>query len=57
MGKSRLNAEWHLSNKMPPKATIEQRIEWHLEHFKNCLCAPIPAKLLEEMKKRKISIK
>jgi hypothetical protein len=56
MGKSKLNAEWHLKNKMPEKATLDQRIEWHLAHFKNCKCREIPAKLLEEIKKRKISI-
>ncbi len=54
--KSKLNAEWHLKNKMPEKATIEQRIEWHLEHAKNCACRPIPSKLLEEIKRRKLKI-
>ena len=53
MGK--INAAWHLKNKMPQKATLEQRIKWHLEHAKNCECRPIPEKLLTEMKKRKIS--
>lgn len=52
---SKINAEWHLKNKMPEKATTEQRIKWHLEHVKNCECRPIPDKLLSEIKKRKIS--
>jgi hypothetical protein len=51
-----INKEWHLANKMPPKATTEQRIEWHLEHQKHCSCAPIPKKLLAEMDKRNIQI-
>jgi len=54
--KQKLNAEWHRKNKMPVKATLEQRIEWHLAHVKNCACRGIPDKLLEEMRKRKISI-
>ena len=54
MGK--INAEWHLKNKMPDKATVVQRIKWHLEHARNCKCRTIPEKLLIEMKKRKISL-
>ncbi len=49
-----INAEWHRNHPMPRKPTLEQRIEWHLEHIKNCECRPIPKKLQEEMKKRNI---
>lgn len=48
-----INREWHLNNKMPKNPTLEQRIQWHLEHEKNCKCRPIPEKLLEEIVKRK----
>ena len=51
----KLNAEWHLKNKMPEKATLNQRIEWHLEHVKNCACRSIPEKLLLEIEKRNLS--
>jgi hypothetical protein len=27
-----MNKEWHRLNRMPPKATREQRIKWHAEH-------------------------
>ena len=54
---SKINAEWHQHHRMPKNATIEQRIEWHLEHLKNCRCrTDIPAKLKQEMKKRKAMI-
>lgn len=46
------NREWHLKHRMPVNATFEQRVKWHLDHQKNCQCRPIPAKLLEEMKKK-----
>jgi len=36
--------------------TLQQRIDWHLEHAKNCGCRKIPGKLAEEMKKRNIRI-
>ena len=46
--------EWHEKNKMPKSPTMEQRIEWHCAHAKNCGCRKIEGKLAEEMKKRGI---
>jgi hypothetical protein len=50
----KINKEWHLKNIMPKNAKFEERVKWHLEHQKNCDCRPVPAKLLEEMDKKKI---
>jgi hypothetical protein len=52
----KLNKEWHLAHLMPKHPTTEQRIAWHLEHKKNCSCRDIPAKLKEEIKKRKVKL-
>jgi hypothetical protein len=41
---------------MPAKATLEQRLQWHLEHSKNCACRPIPAKIAEELKKKNMTL-
>lgn len=35
---NKINKEWHLKNKMPPNATIEQKIVWHTAHAENCKC-------------------
>jgi len=51
-----LNAMWYAKYPMPKNPTLLQRIEWHLDHYKNCGCRPIPDKLKEEMKKLKIEI-
>jgi hypothetical protein len=57
IAKSKINAAWHKANRMPKNPTIEQRIQWHLEHLKNCHCrTDIPEGLKQEMKKRKITI-
>lgn len=52
MGK--INKDWHLANKMPnPPAggpTKEQRLNWHIEHSKNCTCREMPQKLIDEIK-------
>jgi len=52
---AKINREWHAENRMPLRANLDQRIEWHLAHSKNCSCRGIPAKLRLEMIKRKIS--
>ncbi len=53
---SKLNREWHRKNRMPEKASLEQRLKWHLEHSKNCRCRPIPDKVIEELMKRKMEL-
>ncbi|NMB56559.1 hypothetical protein GYA19_01305 [Candidatus Beckwithbacteria bacterium] len=54
MGK--INAKWHLSHKMPKNPTLDQRVEWHVQHAKHCFCRPLGGKILEEIKKRGIRI-
>lgn len=51
-----INREWHLANKMPKNPSLDQRIEWHIEHSKNCQCRPLDGKILEEIKKRGLKI-
>jgi len=50
----KINASWHKANRMPKNPTIEQRIQWHIEHAKHCVCRAIPEKLLAEIQKRGI---
>jgi hypothetical protein len=53
---SKLNREWHLGHRMPKNPTLQQRLEWHVEHAKNCPCRAITGKIAEEMKKRGMPI-
>lgn len=48
----KINRVWHTNNKMPKNPTLDERIEWHLAHVKNCSCRPLSGKILEEIKKR-----
>jgi hypothetical protein len=50
-----INAEWHGNNRMPKNPTMNQRIEWHVEHAKNCGCRPIPNPVQKEIEKRGVS--
>jgi hypothetical protein len=54
MTMSKINKEWHGKNKMPKNPTLDQKMEWHSQHAKNCACREIPGKLLPEMKKRRL---
>lgn len=49
-----INKEWHLKNRMPKNPDFEEKARWHLEHQKHCSCRPIPEKLLERMKAKRI---
>ncbi len=41
-----MNKLWHDRNKMPLKATLEQRIQWHREHQIHCACREVPRSLV-----------
>lgn len=46
-----LNREWHRDNRMPPRATREQRIQWHVAHAKACTCRPVPDSIRLDVEK------
>ena len=48
-----LNRTWHQNNRMPAKATLQQRIEWHKEHQKHCGCREVPKSLKKYFSARK----
>lgn len=45
----KLNREWHLTHKLPPKATLEERINWHIQHQGNCGCRKMPESIRQEI--------
>lgn len=50
-----MNAAWHRAHVMPKNATPQQRLDWHLEHQKQCGCRKLTAaqkaKLVEAVKR------
>jgi len=44
---SKINKEWHLANKMPTDASLEEKIKWHEGHAKNCNCRDSKSHLLK----------
>jgi hypothetical protein len=54
---SSINAAWHKEHRMPKNASLDQRINWHVEHLQNCRCRQsLPARLKEEMERRNIPV-
>jgi hypothetical protein len=50
-----MNKVWHAENKMPAKATLEERIQWHREHQLHCACRKAPKSLSPHIKTSKTS--
>jgi hypothetical protein len=48
-----MNAQWHRSHPMPPRPSLEQRLQWHIAHAKACACRTIPASIQAELRKRR----
>lgn len=46
-----LNREWHRDHRMPPRATREQRIKWHVAHAVACACRLIPDSIKVDVEK------
>jgi hypothetical protein len=52
----KINAAWHKAHRMPQRATLEQRVNWHLAHLKACGCrTDLPATILAELARRGIT--
>ncbi len=47
-----MNAAWHRSHPMPPRATLAQRANWHVAHARHCGCRPVPGPVEVEVRRR-----
>ena len=45
----KLNVEWHKEHRMPAKATANDRLAWHVDHAKHCLCRPFTKAMREKL--------
>jgi len=49
----KINENWHKKNPMPSKPTLNERIQWHADHARECACRPIPDSIRKKMSERK----
>ena len=54
--KMTLNREWHLMHKLDRKASLEERLSWHLKHAANCGCREMPPSIRRELEARGLSV-
>jgi hypothetical protein len=45
------NTQWHAKHQLPTNPTLEQRVQWHLEHARRCPCPSQDEDILEDLKK------
>jgi hypothetical protein len=56
MGIPKLNGKWHEKHPMPPHASLDQRVEWHLAHVQACGCRGISRSVEAELRVRGINL-
>jgi hypothetical protein len=42
-----VNSDWHAGHRLPHGASLEQRVDWHIEHAQACGCRPIPPDIVK----------
>ncbi len=54
---NKINSPWHKAHRMPPRATLDQRVAWHLAHRKACQCRKgLPATISAELERRGVQV-
>jgi hypothetical protein len=54
--RGKMNKEWHEKHPMPKNPSLEERIDWHVQHSKKCGCREIPLSVRKELKVRNIKV-
>jgi hypothetical protein len=47
-----INRAWHERHRMPERATLDDRVAWHVEHASVCGCRPMPRTVVDELARR-----
>ncbi len=50
---SKINKEWHKKNKIPSGPNLKEKVQWHVDHIRECGCRPVPKKIKDILKERK----
>lgn len=48
----KLNRNWHLAHRLPRNATLQERLDWHVQHAANCACREMPPSIRKELEAR-----
>jgi hypothetical protein len=50
------NAAWHERYPMPRNASLDQRVQWHIQHAKACGCREMPQTIVTELRLRRVRV-
>jgi len=53
---SKINRSWHQAHRMPKNPTERQRIDWHVEHARNCGCRGMDGRLAKLFEKHGVAV-
>lgn len=51
-----MNRTWHAEHRLDPRASLDQRIDWHVEHAQQCGCREMPDSIKRELQARNLPI-
>jgi len=51
-----MNRIWHDEHRLKPSATLDERVEWHLEHAKLCGCRDMPDSIKQILTERGVEL-
>lgn len=51
-----VNEEWHAAHVLGQGASLDRRVEWHVEHATACGCREIPATVVAELERRGVAV-
>lgn len=51
-----INADWHRAHVLGQGAPMDQRVEWHLAHVRECGCRGIPDTVRDELERRGLPV-
>ena len=52
----RIKAAWHMSHRMPDRASLDRGVKWHLLHAKVCGCRAVPRTVVKELQRRGMKV-
>lgn len=44
--------QWHLAHRLGSRASLDDRVAWHVEHARHCRCREMPEPIRQEIERR-----
>ena len=51
-----MNTDWHDEHVLGQGASLDARVDWHVEHAAACGCRAVPASVVAELERRGLPV-